>query len=293
MGVFDSKLRGAGERNPDGAPGDWFIDRACFNCGATRAVAPGLIVEKNGMSVFARQPASPEEEAMAWRAMLVCPTASVRTVSKRKPPDGVFPEELAPGVYRCGYNARSSYGAQSYFVRRGDGNFMVDAPRFASKLVRWFEAAGGLADILLTHQDDVADADRYAERFSARVWIHHDDRRAAPYATDILEGREPTRLRPTLLAIPVPGHTRGSVVFLLDDTFLFTGDSLAWSHAGQDLQAFRGVCWYSWEEQTRSLAGLAAYRFEWVLAGHGGSVQLPADEMRARLGALVARMGAA
>ena len=161
---------------------------------------------------------------------------------------------------------------------------------FTHHLETAFTAAGGVADILLTHRDDIADADRYAARFGASVWIHEHDRSAAPYATDILAGREPTPIRPEVLAIPVPGHTKGSVVFLFEDEYLFTGDSLAWSHERQDLQAFRQACWYSWEEQTRSLAALAAYRFRWVLAGHGGSVRLPADEMRRRLTALVDRM---
>ena len=80
------------------------------------------------------------------------------------------------------------------------------------------------------------------------------------------------------------------LVFLLEQTYLFTGDSLAWSHERKDLQAFREACWYSWSELQRSLARLAEYRFEWVLAGHGGSGRLPAEEMRLRLHALVERM---
>ena len=31
-------------RNPDSAPGEWYIDTACIDCGASRHVAPGLIV---------------------------------------------------------------------------------------------------------------------------------------------------------------------------------------------------------------------------------------------------------
>ena len=43
-------------------------------------------------------------------------------------------------------------------------------------------------------------------------------------------------------------------------------------------------------EQTESLERLAGHRFEWVLAGHGGSAQRPAEEMCARLLDLVAWM---
>ena len=225
---------------------------------------------------------------MAWRAMLVCPTASVRTQSKRPRPPGIFPQELAPGVYRCGYNSKDSYGAHSYFVRRAQGNLLVDSPRYARELVAFFREAGGISDVLLSHRDDVADADKYAEAFGARVWIHRDDARAAPYATNRLTALTP--IRDGVLAIPVPGHTRGSVVYLLEERYLFTGDSLAWSEERKDLVAFRDACWYSWEALTESLAALAAYRFEWVLPGHGWSVQLPAHEMQKRLRALIARM---
>ena len=278
------------DRNPASAPGDWYIDHHCIDCTASREVAPGLIIHRQGKSVFARQPANEEEELAAWRAVLVCPTASVGTESHRSPPPDLFPQELAPGIYRCGYNAPASYGAHSYFVRRAEGNLLIDAPRYVNKLVQKLEDLGGVDDILLTHRDDVADAERYARHFQARVWIREDDRSAAPYATNLLQGTEPTEIRQRLLAIPVPGHTRGSVVFLLEQTYLFTGDSLAWSHERKDLQAFREACWYSWSELRRSLARLAEYRFEWVLAGHGGSGRLPAEEMRLRLHALVERM---
>ncbi len=253
-------------------------------------MAPGLIVEKGDKSVFARQPANEEEEMMAWRAMLVCPTASVRTEKKRPRPDGIFPQELAPGIYRCGFNSKDSYGAHSYFVKRPEGNLLVDSPRFSKELRLFFEKAGGIADILLSHQDDVADADKYADEFDARVWIHEDDARAAPYATDLLKNKNTLTIRDDLLAIPVPGHTKGSVVYLLENKYLFTGDSLAWSEERKQLIAFRDACWYSWEALTESLARLKPHRFEWVLPGHGWSVRLPAEEMARQLTALVQRM---
>jgi glyoxylase-like metal-dependent hydrolase (beta-lactamase superfamily II) len=278
-------------RNRDSAPGEWFIDTACIDCGASRHVAPDLIVARHGKSVFARQPATAEERLAAWRAVLVCPTASVRSETKQPRPHAtIFPEQLTDGVWRCGFNARASFGAHSYFVRRSSANLLVDSPRFATELVKWFEDGGGIAHILLSHRDDVADAGKYAEHFGARVWIHHDDRSAAPYATDLLEAELARTIAPGLVAIPVPGHTRGSVVYLLDDRVLFAGDSLAWSMREHDLVAFRDACWYSWSALTASLAKLADYRFEWLLPGHGWPIHLPADEMNTRLHALVARM---
>jgi len=278
-------------RNPDSAPGDWYIDTACIDCGASRHVAPGLVVERNDKSVFARQPGTPAEEVAAWRAALVCPTASVRTETKQRRPDAtIFPQEITAGIWRCGFNARSSFGAHAYFAARPEGNLLIDSPRYVGELASWFRDAGGIAHVLLSHRDDVADAHKYADRFGARVWIHRDDASVAPYATDLLEGRSERLLAPGLRAIPVPGHTRGSIVYLLDDAVLFSGDSLAWSAREQDLVAFRDACWYSWTELTASLRRLGGYRFEWLLPDHGWPVHLPADEMKGRLLALVGRM---
>ena len=278
------------ERHPANAPGDWYIDRRCIDCGAARDVAPGLIVEKDGQSVFARQPKTDAERIMAWRARLLCPTASVRTESPADAPDRVFPEFLTGGVYRLGFNAASSYGAHSFLITGAQGNAMVDSPRFTKSVTRAIEEAGGLSAILLTHRDDVADAERYAAHFRARVWIHEADRSAARFATDIIEGAEPASIFDDLLAIPVPGHTKGSVVYLFDRRCLFSGDSLAWSAKEDDLAAYRDYCWYSWSEQRKSLSRLLDYDFAWVFAGHGGSKGLPAMEMRARLAALIDRM---
>lgn len=278
------------KRHAGNAPGNWYIDTACSDCTAARTVAPGLIVEKDGQSVFARQPETVEEIRMAWRARLLCPTASVRSENALVQPPDVFPEGMTEGIYRLGYNAAHAAGAHSFLIRRGSGSIMVDSPRWTRAVYEKLEEWGGLAHIVLTHRDDVGDAEQYAKHFGARVWIHEWDRAAAKFATDLIRGREPMSIAENLLAIPVPGHTKGSVVFLHDGHCLFTGDSLAWDFEESDLSAWREFCWYSWDEQAKSLGRLAAYDFDWVFAGHGGSHHLPARDMRARLEALVARM---
>lgn len=281
-------------RHPAGAPGPWFVDDRCIDCDAARQVAPGLI-ERNrgdGVSFFVRQPETAEEVEMAWRAVQVCPTRSVGHENLRRPDAPVFPEPLGDGVHRLGHNARSSFGAHSYFVVRDDENLMIDAPRWTREVVDPIDEMGGLDVILLTHSDDVADAERYAAHFGARVWIHHDDRDAAPYATDLIDGVEPVELAVGVTAFPVPGHTQGSALFHVDDHLLFSGDSLAWDRRHDELMAFRRACWYSWEAQIESLGRFAksGLRFDRLFCGHGWNHDADIDWFDRELRALVARM---
>lgn len=279
------------DRHSGNAPGDWYVDTRCIDCATCRHLAPATFVGRGNQSVVTDQPDGPDEVEAAWRASLACPTQSIGTLSRPPRPQGLFPQELDDGVFYCGYNSEHSFGANSFFVHRSAGNLLVDSPRWTPSLARPFEAMGGIAEILLTHRDDVADAARWAEHFGSRVWIHEDDRQAAPFATNLLRGHADTVIRPGLVAIALPGHTRGSVAYLLEARYLFSGDSLAWDDTTGDLIAFRRACWYSWPAQTASLGRLAdAHRFEWVLAGHGGRMRTDADDMHRRLVALLGRM---
>ena len=112
------------------------------------------------------------------------------------------------------------------------------------------------------------------------------DADAAPYATDLLRGNRVIEIRPGIRAIPMPGHTRGSVCYLLESEYLFTGDSLAYDAERGRLHANRDYCWYSWTEQKRSLARLAEFDFSYVLAGHGTSQRLDAGSIKPQLLAL-------
>lgn len=279
-------------RNDANVDGDWFVDTRCIDCGTCRDIAPALFRAQGATSVVARPPEA-AEEVDAWLAAQACPTNSIGTVSRQARPGRLYPREIeaGSGVFDLGYCSEDSFGASAWFVERPAGNVMVDSPRYTGALTGALAERGGVDHVVLTHRDDVADAGRYAEHFGARVWIHEEDRSAAPNASDILRGVDDTTIQAGLTAVPVPGHTRGSVVFLLDGQYLFSGDSLAWSHARQDLVAFRDACWYSWAAQADSLERLAGdHRFAWILPGHGARVRADADDLNRRLLALVERM---
>jgi glyoxylase-like metal-dependent hydrolase (beta-lactamase superfamily II) len=279
------------QRDERNVIGPWFVDTRCIDCGTCRELVPELFGAVADQSVVARQPDGPAAEHRAWLAADACPTQSIGRMPRAPRPPGLYPLPVDGPVSDLGHTSEDSFGATSYLVLRPDGNLMVDSPRYTRDLKGPLDDLGGVAHVLLTHRDDVADASRWADRYGARVWIHEDDHAAAPFATDLFEGVDPTVVAPGVLAIPVPGHTRGSVVFAVDETWLFTGDSLAWSHTREDLVAFRGACWYSWREQTRSLARLAeTERFSWVLPGHGARIRLDAADAHARLVDLVGRM---
>jgi glyoxylase-like metal-dependent hydrolase (beta-lactamase superfamily II) len=201
-----------------------------------------------------------------------------------------YPRRIVDEIYFCGFSSEKSYGAQSYFIRHPDGNWMTDAPRFVPELAARIEELGGLKWIFLTHRDDVADADLYAERFGARRIIHEADLDAEPSAEVVLRGSAPSSPAPGFTIIPVPGHTRGHCVLLYQDMYLFTGDHLEGDDKTGRLGAFRDYCWYDWDEQARSMRRLLDYRFEWVLPGHGGRLHLRQDQMNKELAALVDRM---
>jgi len=281
------------DRHPGNIDGRWYVDTRCIDCDVARHHAPTLISAlADGQSVVARQPTTPGEELEMWRAAVACPTKSIGTTDRAQPPADVFPWELTAGVFLLGHNDRRSFGAHAWYVPRDGGGFMVDAPHWSAELVAAMEARGGVTGVLLTHRDDIADAERYAAHFGARVWIHADDREVVPFATDEITGTEPFELRDGVVVFPVPGHTRGSVLYVVDDEHLFSGDSLAWSWRRNDLVAWEDVAWYSWSEQLRSLRRFAQSerRFSWVLPGHGKWHGASSDEMHQRLTALLDRL---
>jgi glyoxylase-like metal-dependent hydrolase (beta-lactamase superfamily II)/ferredoxin len=254
--------------------GDFFVDDSCIDCDACRQIAPATFRDHGDQSSVYRQPTTAEETRLALMSLVACPTSSIGTTLKHDARIGIdaFPSQIADNIYFCGFTSRTSFGAWSYLIVRPEsegGNVLVDSPRFASQLVRRIEAAGGVRTMFLTHQDDIADHDSFARRFNCQRIMHTADGARRIGIEHIVEGDGEVRLDDDLIVIPVPGHTRGHMVLLYRNKFLFTGDHLAWSPVRETLTAFRSVAWYSWAEQTRSMAKLLDYDFEWVLPGHG------------------------
>lgn len=269
--------------------GEFFVDSTCINCDACRQLAPVTFADAGETSFVYHQPTSPEEERAATRALLACPTGSIGTAHSNQASQVKqdFPLAIEDEVFYCGYNSPKSYGGNSYFIGHPDGNWLIDSPKFLPPLVTRFEQLGGIRHVFLTHRDDVADAERYAERFGAERIIHRDELSSQPGAERIIDGTQPVQLGDKFLCIPTPGHTRGHCVLLYRRRFLFTGDHLEWNRDEHRLGAYRDYCWYSWTEQTRSMGRLLDYSFEWVLPGHGQRVCLPAEQMRRELASLV------
>lgn len=256
------------QAHSDNVDGPWFVDTRCIGCDAARHWAPDLIgMDSAGRSVLARQPTTAEETAMLWRASVACPTKSIGNRNVPRPPDGVFPVELTRGVLALGHNSPSSFGGHSYLAVRASGNLMVDSPRYTRALTDTIDDLGGIKHVLLSHRDDVADADKWADRYQAQVWIHQDDADAAPYATNIITTDQ--LVDQGVMSIHIPGHTKGHVVYHVDNRFLFTGDAVFWNHRRHELDVAPKQTWYSWDALADSMDTIAGLNVEWVLPGHG------------------------
>jgi glyoxylase-like metal-dependent hydrolase (beta-lactamase superfamily II)/ferredoxin len=281
-------------RRPQNIAGDFYVDSTCIDCDTCRWMTPEVFYRVDEQSAVHHQPTNEAERLAALQALLACPTSSIGTVEKPqdiKIAQQSFPILVAENVYHCGYHSEKSYGATSYLIQRSQGNILVDSPRFTPPLVKRIEEMGGLRYLYLSHQDDVADHQKFAAHFECDRILHVDDINTDTRDVEIqVSTSQPFQLEPDLLIIPVPGHTKGHTVLLYKNKFLFTGDHLAWSASRHQLAAFRDYCWYSWSEQIKSMRELTKYTFEWVLPGHGRRFHGDVEMMRQQMDKCIALM---
>ena len=271
---------------------NFFVDSTCINCDTCRQLAPATFAESDDFSSVYRQPVGDAQVHAAYQALVACPVGSIGTLQSDKAQMqqavASFPMKLDNHIYYNGFNSEKSFGANSYFLRHPDGNWLIDSPRYVRHLVTAFERMGGIKYIFLTHEDDVADAGRYAAQFGATRIIHSADADAEPGAEWIIEGMDPVVVGPEFRIIPVPGHTQGSIALHYADRYLFTGDHMGWD---RDVNGLRLATVYVWNEEIlrRSTARLLDHRFEWVLPGHADRIHLPAARMKQELQRLLDR----
>jgi glyoxylase-like metal-dependent hydrolase (beta-lactamase superfamily II)/ferredoxin len=274
-------------RRPENIVGDFYVDSSCIDCDTCRWMAPQVFHQSGNMSAVYQQPLDPTARLKALQALLSCPTASIGTTNP--PPDiraaqASLPVLVADNVYHCGYHSEKSYAAASYLIKLPTGNVLIDSPRFTPPLVKSIEELGGVKYMYLTHRDDIADHQKFHDRFGCTRVIHQDDvNNDTQVVEEKLTGIETIQWLPDLQIIPVPGHSKGHTALLYRNEFLFTGDHLAYSEELQHLYAWPEVCWYSWPVQLTSLQKLTQYQFSWVLPGHGRRFHAPPTEMQESL----------
>jgi ferredoxin len=266
----------AGKRLETNIPGDFHVTNACINCDQCRQLAPDVFSEIGDYSAVTKQPDKNAERKKAFHALVSCPTGAIVSQTKEGMAEAIneFPLLVEDNVYYCGFTSRNSFGASSYFITHPEGNWLI----------------GGIHYIFLTHRDDVADAEKYAAHFKADRIIHVLEKNAQPDAEHLIQGMDPVEWHSGFRMIPVPGHTKGHMVLLFQERFLFTGDHLAWDRDRGILDANRDYCWYSWQSQCESMERLASERFEWILPGHGDRIHLQEEQMREAISQLLKRM---
>ena len=259
------------------APGPFYVDDSCIDCGTCWQFDPLHFAPSGSASHVIRQPKGTDEQRQALLALQACPVAAIGTSPVLKPPVDGFPSPVcrhrAGDVYYCGWASRRSFGASSWLIVRPSGNVLVDSPRWSAPLARRIQALGGLATMVLTHRDDVADHARWARAFGCQRWIHAADAEAAPAAEARVQGAEPLALDADLQLIPTPGHTPGSMVAVFGRSrqILFSGDHLWWNPERSVVVASRHYCWWDWSQQLRSVRTLLPLDVAWLLPGHGHS----------------------
>lgn len=200
------------------------------------------------------------------------------------------PQELdfAPGL-----------AVRSFLIRREGGNLLINASEGAVRSAGAIDRLGRVDALWLGHwHEALTGAEAIGERFRIPVIVHQADRAEAEKRAAIAETFDGNRrIGSDLMAIPIPGHTPGSVAYLWrgpEARCLFTADSLYVKDG-----ALRGGLLDSSDREAflASLQHLRAIEFDllvpWV-AQKGAAVAVPytPHAFRRDLDAVIARVRA-
>jgi glyoxylase-like metal-dependent hydrolase (beta-lactamase superfamily II) len=144
--------------------------------------------------------------------------------------------EAPPGFERLVQFDRVGKGALSYLLVSGGAALVIDPPRHAQAIEAAAQAAGArIVAVAETHAhaDYLSGGRALADRHGAAYYLHPADA-ASPYDgtpgrieyTPLAEGQELAIGAGRVSVRHTPGHTLGSVSFLVDGAAAFTGDFL-------------------------------------------------------------------
>ena len=132
--------------------------------------------------------------------------------------------------------SRPARGCLSWIAISGGAAAVIDPLRHVDRYTELVESRGASIALVIdthAHADHISGGRALAERSGAPYYLHPYD---AIHPMDMLPARldfEPLRDRACLAfgdavldVLHVPGHTLGAVALLLDDRFLFAGDTL-------------------------------------------------------------------
>ncbi|WP_269622666.1 MBL fold metallo-hydrolase [Prochlorococcus marinus] len=269
--------------------GPFFVDASCINCGSCWQIAPKNFSQTNANTAFVhKQPIQEKEIYKAILALTDCPVGAIGAPTDiiSNVSNNIFPifvaKNFAGEVYYCGWSSSLSFGASSWLIVRPEGNILIDSPRWSTSLAKTIDKMGRIDQMVLTHRDDVADHAKWSKAFKCERWIHKDDMDAAPESENQLIGMDLISIGNQITLIPVPGHTKGSIVAVLGDQkqILFSGDHLWWNPKKEVLVASKEYCWWNWTEQLKSVKRLLNLDVRWLLPGHGYAKQFEPGEWK-------------
>jgi glyoxylase-like metal-dependent hydrolase (beta-lactamase superfamily II)/ferredoxin len=295
------------KRRTQNVAGNLFVDESCIDCDVCRWMCPSTFSRKGIKAAVYSQPETDEEKIQAYTAMISCPVGSIRTFIPDplvKQASMLFPAEIdpvrLPGVMHLGFHAPSSFGATPYLIRRSaemGGSVMIDTPRYNSRLADAIEEeCGGIDTLILTHKDDVADHQKWKDRFPKMERIIHrtDVTKDTQNCEVLLEGLGSWQPFSDLLIQHTPGHTAGSLCVQYHshdgeqgsptrtqgEVVLFTGDHISFSGYKRALDGFKSFNHGNVLAQLESIELLATdeFPFLWILPAHGRMVRFKSIE---------------
>ncbi len=266
-------------RKQNNVESEYYVDDTCIDCGTCYWMAPDTFKREGYQSIAYSKIENEQQQMSAQNALLSCPTNSIGAATQMRP-SPTLPSLISENVYHLGFHSERSFGGTPYYIN-DYGGVMIDCPRFNQKTIQHLRERQGLKLQLLTHKDGIADTGQYHREFNTTRIIHIGDQcNKAMNWERYLSGEDDIEIEQNLLAIPTPGHTKGSVCYLYQHKYLFTGDHLCFSRNLGHLIGFKNHCWYSNEKLITSMEKLLNYDFEWILPEHGAPYHASPDKMK-------------